>query len=123
MSKIRLVGGPFGGKVIDDPKLYGRNEIIYRGPKKMTRKRRLELMSDPNYYPMYHLSATGAPGGWKDPRMIDGMVEARYKVAMHPHSPTLSNWRTGIHEPFLPAMHPDGSIFYEYVEGTRKDLN
>lgn len=125
MNKVRLVGGPGGGKVITKYRQYGPDEILVRFTKPMTRKRKMEILSDPNYYPMYYASAQGAPGSWKDIRVIDGMVEARYKRSVHPHfaqAPTSDFNEYGIMAYSLPCVHPDGSVFYEYVEGSRRDL-
>lgn len=125
MNKVRLVGGPFGGKIIDEPRYHGQNEIIMTGPKKMTRKRKMEILSDPNYYPMYYASQQGAPDSWKDVRLIDGRIEARYRRSIHPHfaqASTSDSDEYGVRLYSLPCVHPDGSVFYEYVEGSRKDL-
>lgn len=105
-KKIRLVGGPAGGRVMNDSS-YGRNEIIYRGTKKMTRREQMDYLRD-NYdpYSMYRV------GNGK--MMLPGarlpIVEARYRISRHPQDPRLL------------AMHPDGSIFYEYVEGSKREL-
>lgn len=126
MSRVRLVGGPAGGKVLEESatRRCGPNEIIVRVPRKMTRKRKIEIMTDPNYYPTYYASAQGTPGSWRDIRMIDGMVEARYRMSVHPHfaryqfPPELG---MSVHN--IPCMHPDGSVFYEYIEGSKRDLS
>ena len=101
--QIRFVGGPFGGKVIDAGSLYGRNDIVYRGPKKMTRKQQYEAMRDSqNFYQGVY--------GYAKPQ-----VEARYQLAIRPH---------GVGENYImaPCQHPDGSLFYEYVEGSKREL-
>jgi hypothetical protein len=77
---------------------YGRNEVTVRGPKKMTRKQRYEFETKLYDNPQWLY----APVEYKYPQ-----VEARYRISMHPHMSS------------LPAMHPDGSVFYEYVEGSR----
>lgn len=97
-QKIRLVGGPFGGKVESGPGL-GRNEIVMRGPKKMTRKQKWEWMRDTDF--RYGIDRPMP------------QVEARYRIAMHPYSVAGNNG--------IPCMHPDGSIFYAYVEGSKKE--
>lgn len=104
-KRIRLVGGPFGGKVIDAGSLYGRNEIVYRGPQRMTRKDRYDHMRDnyrfgvgPDYY-----------------RHIMPQTEARYRLAMRVHS-------NGTQMITAPCQHPDGSLFYEYEEGSKREL-
>lgn len=103
--KVRLVKGPFGGKVLDHP-APGRNELIYRGPKRMTRKARYEYeierrntVRDYGYY--------GGPTGGPH-------VEARYKIAMRAHQ--------AINGQIImaPCYHPDGSIFYEYIKDSER---
>lgn len=109
--KVRLVKGPFGGKVLDHP-APGRNELIYRGPKRMSRKKQWEMMADrTGYY-------ESVSGRWLPPH-----VEARYKICMgwfsnkgslvDPTGPEVAV----IH---APLYHPDGSIFYEYVKGSER---
>ena len=106
-KKIRLVGGPAGGKVIETPD-YGRNEIIITGPKKMTRKQKWDWIRD-------HADHVRFMGTGKGPYdMASGAmpkVEARYRITRHPMA-----------GPYAPCMHPDGSIFYEYVEGSKREL-
>ena len=118
-TKIRLVGGPFGGKVMEHP-YPGSREIILRDKKRMTRKQQWEWIRD-------HQSDMVFLSKYPDPfkaaiRSSLPMVEARYRIAMHPHSPTMHDPFTGRSKAFMPAMHPDGSTFYEYVEGSRRDL-
>lgn len=110
--KIRLVGGPFGGKVEKSPNLYGRNEIVMRGPKKMTRKEKWEWQNE--QYEKNRMDSRHYPIEY--PR-----VEARYRISRHPQSPTYHNPITGVVSAIMPCMHPDGSIFYEYVEGSKKE--
>lgn len=107
-DKVRLVGGPGGGKVINHPRP-GANDIVVRVPKKMTRKKRFELMADAYSNPQYYMTTRIDTF-----RPIIGMVEARYTVAVRTQ---------GYSGKFLniSCQHPDGSIFYEYVEGSRRD--
>lgn len=107
-KKIRLVGGPFGGKVENHSGLYGQSEIILRGPKKMTRKQKYDYLRD-NYDP-YSMYPAG-DGKMILPGARFPQVEARYRISYHPQDPRLL------------AMHPDGSIFYEYVEGSKREFS
>lgn len=101
--KIRFVGGPFGGRTKEMNVPYGSNDIVMRGPKRMTRKQKYEAtVSFPN-------PAWGSDFG-RPP-----VVEARYKIAMRTHT-------NGQHLTTMPCMHPDGSIFYEYVEGSKVEM-
>ena len=102
--KVRFVGGPFGGQaksiITSD---YGRNEIVMRGPKKMTRKKRYEYMvSDRGSFSAAHYPSLP-------------IVEARYRISMRIHN-------NGTNLVNMPCMHPDGSLFYEYVEGSKTEL-
>jgi hypothetical protein len=96
--KARFVGGPFGGRKFD---VDGRNEVIIRDRKKMTRKQRWEWERD-----MWNVNPFLPPYP---------TVEARYKIAMRPHG----NME---HVVYAPCQHPDGSLFYEYVEGSKREL-
>ena len=102
--KVRLVGGPFGGQVKEVPygsQVYGSNEIVMRGSKRMTRKQRYELFAKQNEVMPWHSRVP--------------TVTARYKVAMRPH-------RNGEIVSYMPCMHPDGSLFYEFIEGSKTEL-
>jgi hypothetical protein len=109
MSKIRLAGGPFGGKVIDHPNP-GINEIVMRGKKRMSRAKQYELAREAYSNPATML--------YRQPVSIDSVVpqvEARYRIAMrvqNSHTMTMN----------MPCMHPDGSLFYEYVEGSKREM-
>lgn len=105
-KKIRLVGGPFGGKVVDDPKFYGGNEIVYRGPKKMTRRQRYEHEANMYKNPQFM---------YMSPEMRYPQAEARYRMSIHPYAFQANG--------SIPCMHPDGSIFYEYVEGSKREFS
>lgn len=117
-TKVRLVGGPFGGKVMDHPAT-GRNEIVIQGPKKMTSKQKWEWMEDQykihGYRP--HFDNNGA-------YTISGLyprVEARYRVAVRPHYGYNYHSGTDFYGANIACMHPDGSLFYEYVEGSKRE--
>ena len=97
MMKIRLAGGPFNGKVLQGD---GRNEIIMTGPKKMRREDEWQWrLSDPLH------------GAYRPkPR-----IEARYRIAMRMQGigTTVVN---------APCQHPDGSVFYEFVKGSKREV-
>jgi hypothetical protein len=100
MSKIRLVGGPFGGTT-KNVNVAGKDEIIFSGPRKMTRRKRYE-------HAMANYNANAAAFNHVP------MTEARYRLAMRPH-------HNGHNVIMAPCQHPDGSLFYEYVENSRRD--
>lgn len=102
--KVRLYKGPMGGKVIEHPD-FGANEIIVAGPKRMSRKRKYDMMRD-----RYANASVYYPG-----RPIEPMVQARYRICMG----LFGNDKSLVH---APIRHPDGSIFYEFVEGSARDL-
>jgi hypothetical protein len=97
--KIRLVGGPFGGQVKDVGSLAGQNTVRLVGPKKMTMRQRLEFRSSQAIYNAYQ---------------PDPMVTADYAIAMRVHN-------NGYDMVNLPCMHPDGTLFYEYVKDSKRD--
>lgn len=104
--KIRFVKGPFGGKTLNYSDA-GRNEIIYRGPKRMTRKARYEYERNR----MQNLNNYGYYGG-----MAGGpQVEARYRLCMG----MFNDGHSMVH---APLRHPDGSLFYEYVKDSIREL-
>lgn len=113
-KKIRLVGGPLGGKVVDDPYLYGKNEVVMRGPKKMTRKQQYDWMRGDNM-DKYHLYSANIQDNLYPQKSAMPQVEARYRISIHPHAFVTNG--------SIPCMHPDGSIFYEYVEGSKREFN
>ena len=104
-NKIRLVGGPFGGKVMEDPNLYGRNDIVMRGPKKMTRKQQYEFFVN-----------NDRMGTFPRPGFADAFprVEARYELCV-------SHFGDGVTMVMAPMRHPDGSLFYKYIEGSKRE--
>ena len=101
MIKVRLVKGPFGGKVME---FRGPEEIIViNGPKRMTRRQRYEeAISNRNYN---YLPAD----------IPNKMVRARYQKAIRPMS-----GNDGIMH-YVHLQHPDGSFFYEFVKGSKEE--
>lgn len=99
--KIRLYKGPFNGKSYATD---GRNDIIIAGPKPMTRRQKFEWQQKEYRAGMFN------PTGMR--RLPQ--VEAHYRIAMRPIM-------TGSGVVYAPATHPDGSIFYEYVEGSKRE--
>lgn len=97
--KIRLVGGPFGGQIKEVGSLSGLDTVRLVGPKKMTRKQKHEFRIN------------NLPYG---PLQPEPMVAAAYRIAMRVHS-------NGNEMVQMPCMHPDGSLFYEYVKNSKKD--
>jgi hypothetical protein len=70
----------------------------------MSRKEKWEFASD------WYSSGKYIYGSPRYPQ-----VEAHYRQAIRPHT-------SGYQVVNMPCMHPDGSIFYEYVEGTKKEV-
>jgi hypothetical protein len=99
--KIRLVGGPFSGKVIKDWR--GDPVCRMRGPKPMSRKQRVEFQIDHyssgNYF-------------WNQPHIPT--VTAHYQKAT-----VWENINGQIVQ--IPCMHPDGSYFYNYVKPSKRN--
>lgn len=93
IHKIRTVKGPLGGKSYTTT-LAGQNTIVLIGNKRLTRRQRFEHMSNQNFY------------GYGMPK-----VKATYQMAMR-------LYQQGNQVMHVPCMHPDGSYFYEYVEGS-----
>lgn len=96
--KVKLYKGPFNGKSYTTD---GRNDILVRGPKPMTRRQKYEWEMDCYHSFNYRPLPT---------------VEARYRIAMRAIQ---TGPNSLVH---APATHPDGSIFYEYVEGSKREL-
>lgn len=96
MKKIRTVKGPLGGRSYTTT-LAGQNTIVLVGAKRMTRKKKWEYMRDNANFGIY---AGGVP-----------RVRATYQIAMR-------HVNVGNGAVYTPCMHPDGSFFYEYVEGS-----
>lgn len=114
--KVRFVGGPFGGQVKNiDRATYGRDEIVMRGPKKMSRKQKYEHMAltrTPFQYAGH--TPDGSPVSMAHYGAFP-IVTARYRLAMRAHSTG-----QGVH--LLACMHPDGSLFYEFIEGSKREI-
>jgi hypothetical protein len=107
--KARLYKGPFSGKVVDCD---GHNEIIITGPKRMTRKQRYDAEIE-----FYHSGKHGFVA-YRPP-----LVKARYRVCAinTPTNPMLmpntsNSPVTSLQVVPTVLMHPDGSIFYEFVD-------
>lgn len=95
--KARLWKGPFAGKVFD---CSGQPTVVFTGPKRMSRKARYEWMQEQYRDPFSPYAYMGPTAFSKGPR-----VDATYRMVI----------RRGINgnEPWT---HPDGSIFYEFVD-------
>ena len=102
MQKIRLYKGPLSGKVMEHPRA-GANELVVLGGKKMSRKEKYEFD-----LAHYRNNFYGQPIRYP-------MVEARYKLVVR---------AVQVGGGFANAVctHPDGSLFYEYVEGTKREF-
>jgi hypothetical protein len=107
--KIRLVGGPLSGKVINDNA--GRESLIVAGAKKMSRK----ALSDWMFKASGNTYLAGVPAN----RMYRPSVTAEYRKAY------VTVIESGvINGPIareIPCVHPDGSYFYNYVRTVRDD--
>jgi len=99
-NKIRLYRGPFDGKVLDHRDA-GRNEIVLRGTKPMTRKQKYEFQRD--------LYASTAYNPYQPLDHQLPIVTARYRIVMM--------FANGVS---VPCQHPDGSLFYEWDQPRRK---
>lgn len=103
--KVRLVGGPHGGKTMKVGPNY-QSELSVDGPKRMSRQEKYAHQA--KYYDDFSLWSSGRP--YRVPQ-----VRARYKLEEQ-----VIYWRGQMMS--IPCMHPDGSFFYKYVEGSRKDF-
>lgn len=115
--KVRLVGGPFGGQVKEMGPMsqYGRSELVMRGPKKMTRKQKYEhMMNSRGPWQAVGHTTEGSPVSISR-YGPEPFVEARYRIAMRVHT-------NGDHLMNMPCQHPDGSLFYEYVDKSKREL-
>lgn len=103
MRKIRLYKGPLSGKVMEHPNA-GANELIVRGGKKLSRREKYEF--EVAHYQNHFVY--GQPVRYP-------MIEARYRLVMRavPAGGGFAN---------VVCTHPDGSLFYEYVEGTKREF-
>lgn len=101
MRKIRLYKGPLSGKVMEHANA-GANELVVRDKKRLTRAQRYDMLRDRNLN--YHGQPVRYP-----------MVEARYRLVFRAvqHGGGLAD---------AVCTHPDGSLFYEYVEGTKREF-
>lgn len=100
--KVKLYKGPFNGKTYSTD---GRNEIVIRGPKPMSRREKYEWDMQ-NYDSSFRYASNPVPF----PR-----VEARYRIAMR----VIQTGRDSfVH---APATHPDGSVYYEYVKDSKRE--
>lgn len=104
-KKVRLVKGPFAGKVMESPDA-GRTVITLVGPKPMTRKQKYAY--EASQWKQNRAAFLPATYVWYP------HVKASYQIAMRPHP-------TGHGVTMVPCMHPDGSLFYEYVPDSKKD--
>lgn len=93
--KARFWKGPFAGKVVE---CNGQPTLIYRGLKPMTRKQRYEYQREA-YQNLNYMSQL-TYGGFMFPQ-----IEATYRMC-------IKRGYSGNE----PHTHPDGSIFYEFVE-------
>lgn len=103
MRKIRLYKGPLSGKVMDHPNA-GANELVVRGDKRMSRREKYEFGIEHYKNTSYYGQPVRYP-----------MVEARYRLVLRAVQQGGG---------FINAVctHPDGSLFYEYVEGTKREF-
>jgi hypothetical protein len=111
--KIRLVGGPFGGKVMDSPN-FGRNVIILTGPKRMTRRQQ------------YDWFVNNVANPTSSPIRPQPRVQAKYELCIGPFvdSSSINNTNTMMANMVMaPLRHPDGSLFYKYIEGSKREFS
>lgn len=99
--KVKLYKGPFNGRAYTTD---GRTDIIIRAPRPMSRRQRYEWDMQ-NYDSQFRYTG---------PKPLPS-VEARYRMAMR----TIQNGPTSFVT--APCTHPDGSVFYEYVEGSKRE--
>jgi hypothetical protein len=90
--KIRFYKGPFGGKV--QKVSYMSNRYTLRFPKKMTRAEKHDFLMNQYQMQGYPAHVSQLP-----------IVQADYEVMRDPYG--------------RPWEHPDGSIFFKYVEGSK----
>jgi hypothetical protein len=113
MAKVRLVKGPFAGKVMEVNYPRGATAIRITGPKPMSRKAKYEWQ---RHYIMNNLSSPHPSLLSKEMENNPAFprVDAEYRIVMMPHY-----GQAGIN--VVACMHPDGSLFYEYVPGSKKE--
>jgi len=107
--KIRLVGGPLGGRVIKDNA--ARESIIVSGAKKMSRKALGDWM--------FKVSGNTYLATVQPNRMYRPTVTAEYRKACV--TVVESGFLSGPMVREIPCVHPDGSYFYNYVRTLRDD--
>jgi hypothetical protein len=115
MAKVRLVKGPFAGKVVESNSPAGSTYVRLVMPKPMSRKQKYQWQRD---YLMNNLSMSPRSLLSKEMDMHPYFprVSAEYKIVMRPlfmAGSTTAN--------YVPCMHPDGSFFYEYVPDSKKE--
>lgn len=116
--KVRLIRGPFSGKVFDiSAQEFGQNYIRIAGHKKLSRKEKEKAWRD-----FYTTSVpdwthpVGIPVGPNGP-----VVRAEYRLVMVPNpNARVITTVAGVYtqsavNAMIPSVHPDGSLFYEYV--------
>lgn len=103
--KVRLVKGPFGGKVMD---VSEQETITITGPKRETREQKYNRMAE-------NFSSGQFRTYWG--HEATPMVRATYRRAVRPHY-SLDGSRTFL----LACVHPDGSVFYEWT-GDKREFN
>lgn len=113
MAKVRLVKGPFAGKVMDVKCPAGQTDIFITAPKPMSRKAKYQWQRD---YLLNHLSAPHPSLLSKEMEQNPHFprVRAEYRIVMRPHY-----GQGGMH--VVACQHPDGSYFYEYVPDSKKE--
>lgn len=113
MAKVRLVKGPFAGKVMDVKGPAGQTDIFITAPKPMSRRERYEwqrsVIVNQTYPPFPTLLSKDMDSHPHFPR-----VRAEYRIVMRPHY-----GQGGMH--VVACQHPDGSFFYEYVPDSKKE--
>lgn len=103
--KARLFRGPFNGKVIETD---GRTEILYAGPKPMSKRKRWERAAE--------LYKEGTPPYYYNGNGIDHIIDQENHVRSVYRMAMRTNIGPGgmVQRSF--CYHPDGSIYYEWVK-------
>jgi len=99
--KVRLWRGPFNGKVVEYHSM--APVICMSGPKKLTREQKYKMFRESDIYP-YQLQTP--------------VVAADYKMVMRP---VVFEYNDELILKEVPVQHPDGSYFFEYVDGSKKE--
>lgn len=113
MAKVRLVKGPFAGKVLESNSPAGATTLRLTMPKPMSRKAKYQwqreyIMNNLSYPQPNYLSKQ------MDSHPHFPRISAEYRLVMRPHY-----GQSGFH--VVACMHPDGSYFYEYVPDSKKE--